>query len=135
MDTDTFLTEDPMFSVFKASAAASVRSMQSFHDRFGVSGLDMRTRLRERLKMLKEEVEEFEKEVEAGNYELALEEMADVEYVAMSFLQLAGSPGAKALQAVTVKNNEKTLETHIWDKEAGKIRRRREGDPAPATPA
>ena len=55
------------------------------------------------------------------NYEL--EECADVAFVALGTLQLAGEQGITALRNVLMKNNKKSWITHFRDVKTGKITR------------
>lgn len=78
----------------------------------------------DRLALLTEEFLEHARECNKGDEDRILEELADVIYVALGTLQLAGDKGSAALRAVALKNSRKTLETHETNPITGKIQRK-----------
>ena len=58
-----------------------------------------------------------------SNRKLELAECADVAFVALGTLQLAGEFGITALRNVLMKNNKKSWTTHFRDEKTGKITR------------
>ena len=79
------------------------RSVVAFHGRFGAEPVPLSARLT----LLMEEVGEHARAINR-NESGALEEMADVVYIALGTLELAGEEGTAALQQVALKNNRKT---------------------------
>ena len=55
------------------------------------------------------------KDPNTRNQKDELEECADVAFVALGTLQLAGEPGITALRNVLMKNNKKSWVTHFRD--------------------
>ena len=112
---------------FLAESLTFARSIKSFHERLPCELSD----LHKRLKIVQSEMEEAKLEADALlsggdelNYRLFLEEMADVSFLALGTLELAGEEGRRALRIVTRKNNAKTPETHYKDPKEGKWVRR-----------
>lgn len=102
------------------------QSIVDFHKRFDVASIPQL--IGERFEMLHEEYKEYKHEVEAAfygadneDYYKELLEVADIAYVALGTLQLAGRLGRKAVFETAMKNNAKTWDTHYRDSETGKI--------------
>ena len=94
-------------------------SIKEFHDRWGIepdSGIA--------IAKIEEEVEELREALSEGRYDDALLELADVLYMAMGDLALAGDAGLEAMLQVIEKNDAKTADTHCYDQETGAIVRK-----------
>lgn len=107
-------------SEYNQAVRELAQSIEDFHDRFQVTDND----LSHRFIILREEVREHLADIEAGYLDPALEEIADVAYVALGTLHLHGEHGLTALKQVAYKNDSKTWDTHYINEETGKITRR-----------
>ena len=113
---------------FAEEVLAFVESIEGFHERFKVeTGIGVETggvHSIERWRMLEEEHTEYRNEIVfTSNRKLELAECADIAFVALGTLQLAGEEGITALRNVLMKNNKKSWITHFRDKLTGKITR------------
>ena len=97
-------------------------SIHDFHERFDCEFGDPFSRHL----LLDEEMGEVAKDINRGNDDAALEELADVVFVALGTLELARHEGIMALLNVAIKNDAKTNETHARNARTGKIERRRQ---------
>ena len=71
-----------------------------------------------------EEVDEHANAINKGHpVDEVLKEMADIAYVALGTLELAGEDGVDAMLQVVDKNNSKTTATHKLNPKTGKILR------------
>ena len=109
-----------------------VDSVYDFHKRFGLEPWDIPytddeylSKLRERLALLMEELGEVAKDLNRGNVMDGVAEVADVAFVALGILYSTGSLGGGAAKAVALKNDAKTHTTHYFDRQTGKIIKRR----------
>ena len=112
---------------FSIAASIFAGSIENFHIRFDC---ELGTS-KERYDILAEEFREYFAEAllntVKGNEEFSeaeLEELADVAFVALGTLHLAGKAGIDALIEVMLKNNGKTWDTHFRSTETGKITRK-----------
>ncbi len=76
-----------------------------------------------RLPFLVEEIGEHAKELNGNNFELAIDEMIDVVYIAMGTLYTAGETSDAWCASVALKNDRKTLKTH-YVSDTGKVVKR-----------
>lgn len=112
---------------FVAGVAAVAESVYSFHDRFGIGGIDTSDRdgaldaLRQRLALLDEEVGEHARELNRGNVEAAVDEAVDIAYIALGTVLRLGRDGHAACIAVSRKNDAKSAATHGKRGETGKV--------------
>ena len=116
---------------FVAAVSRLAESVYDFHSRFGIPNLndnsqvdDPFPRLCTRLAFLMEETGEHARELNQGVLDRAADEMADVAFVAMGTLLELDSFGALACQDVAIKNDKKTLQTHMVEPSSGKLVRR-----------
>ena len=110
-----------MDSEFIQSSRNLAASIEAFHSRFQVSD----DNLPRRFALLLEEVHEHYSELgDPIKLQCALEEMADIAYIALGTLELYRARGRLAMNTVTTKNNRKTLRTHRKNQLTGKIERR-----------
>ena len=99
-------------------------SVQSFHDRFGITGKTTREELLSRIPIQTEEISELNYSILNESEERIANEAVDVLYVAIgTVLRLDSRISKLALKEVIDKNNGKTLVTHYIN-EAGKVSRR-----------
>ena len=99
-------------------------SVQSFHDRFGITGKTTQEELLSRIPIQSEEVSELNYSILNESEERIANEAVDVLYVAIgTVLRLDPIISKLALKEVIDKNNSKTLITHYVN-EAGKVSRR-----------
>ena len=105
---------------FPKVVADFAESIREFHQRFGCEFGSENSRLA----MLHEEFNEHSLEVGIDESK-ALHELADLAFVALGTLELAGEAGIDALRVVAAKNGAKTSETHERNESTGKIQRRR----------
>ena len=108
-------------------------SVYDFHQRFGVppvgpgsSPNESLAKLRERLPLLMEEIGEHAGELNRGNLDDAIIEMADVAFIVLGTLLVLDEAGKGASNSVSQKNNSKTADTHIRVDTSGKLVRRSE---------
>ena len=109
-------------SRFTNAATHMADSVERFHRNFGIEagrdGIDYHSRLT----LLMEEVGEHANAINKGHpVEEVLKEMADIAYVALGTLEMAGDDGAQAMMQVVDKNNSKTTTTHKLNPNTGKI--------------
>lgn len=108
-------------------------SVYDFHERFGVPPVDASSapeeslaKLRERLPLLMEEVGEHARELNRGNLDDAMTEMADVAFIVLGTLLVLDEGGRRASNSVSRKNNGKTADTHVRVDTSGKLVQRSE---------
>ena len=111
-------------SRFPDAATRMADSVEGFHRHFGIEagrdGIDFHSRLT----LLMEEVGEHANAINKGHpIDEVLKEMADIAYVALGTLELAGEDGVDAMLQVVDKNNSKTTATHELNPKTGKILR------------
>ena len=111
-------------SRFTDAATHMADSVEGFHRHFGIEvgrdGIDFHSRLT----LLMKEVGEHANAINKGHpNDEVLKEMADIAYVALGTLELAGEDGVDAMLQVVDKNNSKTTTTHELNPETGKILR------------
>ena len=118
-------------SEFTSSVSQMAGAVYDFHERFGLSAVEARTapeealaKLRTRLSLLIEEVGEHATELNRGNLNEAMAELADVAFVVLGTLLVLDESGRDASHQVTVKNNGKTAESHALSQSSGKLVRR-----------
>ena len=93
-------------------------SVCSFHNRFDLPQVEnkdtesMLAMLKHRLSLLVEESGEHAQDLNKGNVKDAMEELADVAYIAIGSLRQAGKMGIDAMTRVADKNDKKTSKTH-----------------------
>ena len=99
-------------------------SVQSFHERFGITGKTTREELLSRIPIQGEEVDELNYSILNESEERIANEAVDILYVAIgTVLRLDPRISKLALREVIDKNNAKTLGTHYIN-EFGKVSRR-----------
>lgn len=100
------------------------RCVQSFHERFGITGAASRDDLLARILIQDEEVRELHEAIADESDERVASEAVDVLFVAIgTVLRLDPALAAEAIREVTDKNDAKTWDTHHIN-DAGKIARR-----------
>jgi NTP pyrophosphatase (non-canonical NTP hydrolase) len=116
---------------FITAVSRLAESVYDFHARFSIPNLNEKTatddifpRLCTRLAFLMEETGEHAKELNQGVLDRAVDEMADVAFVAMGTLLEMDSLGAIACREVANKNDKKTLHTHMVEPSSGKLIKR-----------
>ena len=116
---------------FVTAVSRLAGSVYDFHDRFDIPNLNDKShyddpfpRLCTRLAFLMEETGEHAKELNQGVLDRAVDEMADVAFVAMGTLLEMDSLGAIACREVANKNDKKTLQTHMVEPSSGKLIKR-----------
>ncbi|MCY4580098.1 MAG: hypothetical protein OXD31_13770 [Chloroflexi bacterium] len=116
---------------FVSAVSRLAESVYDFHARFDIPNLNGKNslddpfpRLCTRLAFLMEETGEHARELNQGVLDRAADEMADVAFVAMGTLLELDSVGANACQEVAIKNDKKTLQTHMVEPSSGKLVRR-----------
>ena len=116
---------------FISAVSRLAGSVYDFHARFGIQNLNAKSdlddpfpRLCTRLAFLMEETGEHARELNQGVLDRAADEMADIAFVAMGTLLEMDSIGANACHDVAIKNDKKTLQTHMVEPSSGKLVRR-----------
>jgi NTP pyrophosphatase (non-canonical NTP hydrolase) len=116
---------------FVTAVSRLAGSVYDFHARFSIPNLNDKShyddpfpRLCTRLVFLMEETGEHAKELNQGVLDRAVDEMADVAFVAMGTLLEMDSLGAIACREVANKNDKKTLQTHTVEPSSGKLIKR-----------
>ena len=116
---------------FLSSVGRLAESVYDFHHRFGSMRVDAngspdRTleALRKQFLFLMEEAGEHASDLNKGELDKALLELADVAFVALGAVYLSNAQGAEACLQVAIKNDKKTHETHVLEESSGKIIRR-----------
>ena len=111
-------------SRFTDAATHMADSVEGFHHHFGIKGRRDGIDYHSRLTLLMEEVGEHANAINKGHpVDEVLKEMADIAYVALGTLELAGEDGVQAMMQVVDKNNSKTTATHELNPKTGKILR------------
>lgn len=116
---------------FIGAVQAMAAEVQHFHERWQdvarVPHQKAHDVLRETLTLQREEVEELRCEIEAQggalNLDAALEEAADVLFVALGTIYRMGIAGDEAVQKVIAKNSKKQTSNYYFDRERRKVRR------------
>ena len=113
---------------FVAAVSRLAESVFDFHSRFEIPNLsvndpaeDALPRLCTRLSFLAEEIGEHARELNQGVLDRAAGEMADVAFVAMGTLLELDTVGLRACNEVAIKNDRKTLQTHMVEPSSGKL--------------
>ena len=116
---------------FLSSVGRLAESVYDFHHRFGSMPVDTNgspdlalEALRKQFLFLMEEAGEHAGDLNKGELDKALHELADVTFVALGAVYLSSAQGADACVQVAIKNDKKTHETHILEESSGKIVRR-----------
>lgn len=116
---------------FLSSVGRLAESVYDFHHRFesmrvDANGSPDRTleALRKQFLFLMEEAGEHASDLNKGELDKALLELADVAFVALGAVYLSNAQGAEACLQVAIKNDKKTHETHVLEESSGKIIRR-----------
>ena len=116
---------------FVTAVSRLAESVYDFHTRFEIPNLNIKAhhddpfpRLCTRLAFLMEETGEHARELNQGVLDRAVDEMADVAFVAMGTLLEMDSLGAIACREVANKNDKKTLQTHMVEPSSGKLIKR-----------
>ena len=116
---------------FLSSVGRLAESVYDFHHRFGSMPVDTNgspeqalEALRKQFLFLMEEAGEHASDLNKGELNKALLELADVAFVALGAVYLSNAQGAEACLQVAIKNDKKTHETHILEESSGKIIRR-----------
>ena len=116
---------------FLSSIGRLAESVYDFHHRFGVMPVDINDGpdlalevLRKQFLFLMEEAGEHASDLNKGELDKALLELADVAFVALGGVYLSNARGAEACLQVAVKNDKKTHKTHVVEESSGKIIKR-----------
>ena len=116
---------------FVSAVSRLAESVYDFHARFDIQNINANSSLEDpfprlctRLAFLMEETGEHARELNQGVLDRAADEMADVAFVAMGTLLEMDSIGATACHDVAIKNDKKTLQTHMVEPSSGKLVRR-----------
>ena len=116
---------------FLSSVGRLAESVYDFHHRFGSMPVDTNgspdralEALRKQFLFLMEEAGEHASDLNKGELDRALLELADVAFVALGGVYLSNAQGADACLRVAIKNDKKTNETHIVEESSGKIIKR-----------
>ena len=116
---------------FLSSIGRLAESVYDFHHRFGSMPVDTNgspdralEALRRQFLFLMEEAGEHASDLNKGELDKALLELADVAFVALGGVYLSNARGADACLQVAVKNDNKTHETHVVEESSGKIIKR-----------
>ena len=116
---------------FLSSVGRLAESVYDFHHRFGSMPVDTSgspdralEALRKQFLFLMEEAGEHASDLNKGELDKALLELADVAFVALGGVYLSNAQGAEACLQVAIKNDKKTLQTHVFEESSGKIIRR-----------
>ncbi|MBU88259.1 MAG: hypothetical protein FI685_05635 [SAR202 cluster bacterium] len=111
---------------FVNSMATMAREVWKFHDRFGLGSgrhrhLEATEILTKRKNILDEELNEMEIEITSNKQYETLLELADVLFVVMGHVESTGKAGIDAVESVTKKNSQKTIEKYTIRKDTGKL--------------
>ncbi len=116
---------------FLSSVGRLAESVYDFHHRFGSMPVDTNgspdralEALRRQFLFLMEEAGEHASDLNKGELDNALLELADVAFVALGAVYLSNAQGAEACLQVAIKNDKKTQDTHVFEASSGKIIRR-----------
>lgn len=133
MEADNFMFDTPgepsePNNFVRAQGLVSM-ALDSFHDRFGLPRLAMDDEalgeyLTTRLSFIMEELGEVAKEVNSGNMDAAIIEMADLLFVVEGTFHTMGLRGDQALFAVIRKNQAKDPTQYQYSTVNGKLIRR-----------